>query len=227
MSLCSIKIQSPHMLLRDVSTSAWTPGGGLPEVLRATERPVRQRSGPAATEEWEGDAYPATHGGAGDPRCKRSSVWVRATAASKKACQTRCSAQQWSERGLSVDHFFVSEHSVDGNPKSSASFLTTCSSNGRSQPNRQFPASQWGVLGCQWCQTHFLLQPRQVLSRSATHRQSSQFTALHQSITFVVPNATSLHWAHGSPYSLSCGRQVPDVAIPHYSDARMQHSQSR
>ena len=39
--------------------------------------------------------------------------------------------------------------------------------------------------------------------------------------------ATSLHWAYGPPYSLSCGRQVPDVGIPHYRDARMQHSQSR
>ena len=29
-----------------------TPGGGLPEVLRPTARPVRQRSGLAATEEW-------------------------------------------------------------------------------------------------------------------------------------------------------------------------------
>ena len=56
---------------------------------------------------------------------------------------------------------------------------------------------------------------------------SQTFTALHQSITFVVSNATSLHWAHGPPYSLSCGRQVPDVGIPHYRDARMQHSQSR
>ena len=80
------------MLLRDVSSMYLrakdhlrTPGGGLPEVLRPTARPVRQHSGPAATEEWEGDAYPATHGGAGDPRCKRSSARVRATAASKKA----------------------------------------------------------------------------------------------------------------------------------------------
>ena len=32
---------------------------------------------------------------------------------------------------------------------------------------------------------------------------------------------TALHTA------FSCGGQVPDVAIPHYKDARMQHSQSR
>ena len=51
---------------------------------------------------------------------------------------------------------------------------------------------------------------------SFAHRS---ITALHQSITFVVPNATSLHWAHGSLYSLSCGRQVPDVDNPHYRDA--------
>ena len=49
-------------------------------------------------------------------------------------------------------------------------------------------------------------------------------TAPHQSITFVLPKATPLFWAYGSPYSLSCGRQVPDVGIPHYRDARMQHS---
>ena len=27
--------------------------------------------------------------------------------------------------------------------------------------------------------------------------------------------------------AFSCGEQVPDVAIPHYRDARMQHSQNR
>ena len=27
--------------------------------------------------------------------------------------------------------------------------------------------------------------------------------------------------------AFSCGEQVPDVAVPHYKDARMQHSQSR
>ena len=44
----------------------------------------------------------------------------------------------------------------------------------RSHPNRQLHASQWCVLSCQWCRIHFLLQPRrrQVLSQSATHRQS-------------------------------------------------------
>ena len=51
-------------------------------------------------------------------------------------------------------------------------------------------------------------------------------TALHQSITFVLPKAIPLPWAYGPPYSLSCGGQVPDVGIPHYRDARMQHSQS-
>ena len=55
---------------------------------------------------------------------------------------------------------------------------------------------------------------------------SLPYTGAHrQEITTVVlPNATLLHWAHGSPYSLSCGEQVPDVGIPHYRDARMQHS---
>ena len=56
---------------------------------------------------------------------------------------------------------------------------------------------------------------------------TTTITALHQSITFVLPTVTSLHRAYGLPYSLSCGRQVPDVGIPHYRDARMQHSQSR
>ena len=30
-------------------------------------------------------------------------------------------------------------------------------------------------------------------------------------------------WICGSPYSLSCGGQVPDVGMPHYRDARVQH----
>ena len=38
------------------------------------------------------------------------------------------------------------------------------------------------------------------------------------------PMQLSLHWAYGLPNSLGCGRQVPDVAIPHYRDAMMQHS---
>ena len=52
------------------------------------------------------------------------------------------------------------------------------------------------------------------------------YTSAHrqENTTVVLPNATLLHWAHGSPYSLSCGEQVPDVGIPHYRDARMQHS---
>ena len=44
----------------------------------------------------------------------------------------------------------------------------------------------------------------------------------------VLPNATSLHLADGSTYSPSAvGNRSLDVAIPHYRDARMQHSQSR
>ena len=41
------------------------------------------------------------------------------------------------------------------------------------------------------------------------------------------PVQLSLHWAYGLPCSLSCGRQVSDVGIPYYRDAKMQHSQSR
>ena len=58
MSLCAIMIQSPHqsakvssMCLR-AKDHLRTPGGGLPEVLRPTESPDRQRSGLAVTEEW-------------------------------------------------------------------------------------------------------------------------------------------------------------------------------
>ena len=45
----------------------------------------------------------------------------------------------------------------------------------RSHPNRQLLASKWCVLSCQSCRIHFFLHPRrrQVLSRSATHHQSS------------------------------------------------------
>ena len=67
------------------------PGGGLPEVLRPTERPVRQRSGLAATDEWRAGRRRAT----GLPeeeratqRARKSSAWVRATVASKKARRT-------------------------------------------------------------------------------------------------------------------------------------------
>ena len=52
-------------------------------------------------------------------------------------------------------------------------------------------------------------------------------TSAHMKETPHVPKATLLPWAYGPPYSLSCGGQVPDVGIPHYRDARMQHSQSR
>ena len=38
-----------------------------------------------------------------------------------------------------------------------------------------------------------------------------------------VNQGNSLPWIYGSPYSLSCGGQVPDVGVPHYRDARMQH----
>ena len=36
---------------------------------------------------------------------------------------------------------------------------------------------------------------------------------------------TSLPWICCSPYSLSCGGQVPDVGMRHYKDDRMQHRQ--
>ena len=34
-----------------------------------------------------------------------------------------------------------------------------------------------------------------------------------------------LPWISGPPCGFSCGRQVPDVGMPHYRDARMQHRQ--
>ena len=43
---------------------------------------------PPKSGDQEGDWDPATHGGADDPRCKKSSVWARSTAASKKAGRT-------------------------------------------------------------------------------------------------------------------------------------------
>ena len=41
-----------------------------------------------------------------------------------------------------------------------------------------------------------------------------------------VSQGNLLPWISGPPYSISCGRQVPDVGLPHYRDARMQHCQS-
>ena len=41
-----------------------------------------------------------------------------------------------------------------------------------------------------------------------------------------LPKATLLPWVCGPPYSLRCGGQVPDVAVQHNRDARMQHLQS-
>ena len=65
-----------------------------------------------------------------------------------------------------------------------------------------------------------------------TNLHHHSITALHQCTQardyhscFAQSNIITL--AYGPPYSLSCGRQVPDVSIPHYRDARMQHSRSR
>ena len=46
--------RSPHQLTPRCCMQDLLPalGGGLPDVLRPTERPVRQRSGLAATEDW-------------------------------------------------------------------------------------------------------------------------------------------------------------------------------
>ena len=57
--------QSPVYEACGQKTNLRTPGGGLPEELRPTRRPVWQRSGLAATEEWRpGDdgRYKATKG---------------------------------------------------------------------------------------------------------------------------------------------------------------------
>ena len=57
-------------------------------------------------------------------------------------------------------------------------------------------------------------------------------TPLHQCthvrdhlICFFLNQGNFVTLAYGPPYSLSCGGQVPDVGMPHYRDARMQHSQ--
>ena len=71
---CLFEIQSPRILLRDVS-----------KPVPADKRPPEDTMWrpPKSGDQETGD--PAAHGGAGDPQCKRSSVRVRATAASKKA----------------------------------------------------------------------------------------------------------------------------------------------
>ena len=58
------------------------------------------------------------------------------------------------------------------------------------------------------------------------HRPTPEQTRVR--LPFCFPDstkATLLPWAYGTPCSLGCGRQVPDVGMPHYRDARMQHPQ--
>ena len=76
------------------------------------------------------------------------------------------------------------------------------------------------------CQTPNPIPHDTTVCLAASHTLAHQtYITSHQSIAFAVPNVTTLHWADGLPYTaFSCGRQVPDVAVPHYRDARMQHS---
>ena len=72
------KSTSAHPLLCSKQDLLSALGGGLPESLRPTEKPVWQRSGPAVTEEWvatrktTGDL--ATRRGASDP--ERRAEWM-------------------------------------------------------------------------------------------------------------------------------------------------------
>ena len=66
-------------------------GGGLPEPLRPTESPGRQRSGLAATKKWRPGRRRTTRLPTEEratQRASKSSVWVRATVAAKKARRT-------------------------------------------------------------------------------------------------------------------------------------------
>ena len=95
---CAVKTQSPHTLLKDVSSMCLRAKDHLEDTRWRSSRasapqrktsPAAQRTGGrrgVATRKATGD--PATHGGAAVPRCKRSSVWVRVTTASKKARRT-------------------------------------------------------------------------------------------------------------------------------------------
>ena len=57
----------------------------------------------------------------------------------------------------------------------------------------------------------------------------AQPTSIHRPITDMTPEYYFCRYiGQTAPHTaFSCGEQVPDVAIPHYRDARMQHSQSR
>ena len=71
-----------------------------------------------------------------------------------------------------------------------------------------------------WCPYPTNLRP------PSHHRPTPVRTRMRPPFVFLrSTKATSLPWICGPPYSLSCGGQVPDVGMPHYRDARMQHRQ--
>ena len=96
---CAVMTQSPHTLLKrrvqhvpvGKDHLEDTKVAAFPSLCAPRERPVRQRSGLAATKEWRPGRRRATWlptEEQGTQRARKSSVWVRATVASKKARRT-------------------------------------------------------------------------------------------------------------------------------------------
>ena len=74
----------------------------------------------------------------------------------------------------------------------------------------------YGAVNEVWC------RPCPTNLQSPTHH-------LHNTTTLLLlcPMQPRYIGQTASHTAFGCGRQVPDVAVPHYRDARMQHSQSR
>ena len=95
---CAVMIQSPHTLLKGRVQACGqkdhlegTKVAVFPSLSAPQESPDRQRSGLAATEEWRPGRRRATRLPTEERATQRaceSSVWARATAASKKAWRT-------------------------------------------------------------------------------------------------------------------------------------------
>ena len=107
-------------------------------------------------------------------------------------------------------------------------------------PHRRHPG-QRGVMACQprprqrtWLQ----MASRQLQGQGGRERKMLKLEPIHTQHTIHHLHNTSTllllcqmqhrYIGHTASHTASsCGEQVPDVAIPHYEDARMQHSQSR
>ena len=77
-------------------------------------------------------------------------------------------------------------------------------------------------------QTHLIHTPHHAPHTHTTHHTQHPFTYMTPEHYFCCAQCNIVTLGRRLPIQPSAvGRQVPDVAIPHYRDARMQHSQRR